>query len=178
MKWQPTPVFLPGKPHGQRSLAGKESDMTEWLTLLCFIVIHHGPEFFPKLIEAYRQHPEDLHGLKQRRASHTDSTGHTNLSSAIRSSLPSKKMTKSLQWAQVGTFVWWCMKRRYRLSMKYLGKTERSKQEESQWQCNISFSIVNSSPRTLNTGLSKRMINQHTCEAYLGTGHQGKVIIG
>ena len=34
-KWQPTPVFLPGKFHGQRSLAGyspwgrKESDMTE-----------------------------------------------------------------------------------------------------------------------------------------------------
>ena len=34
-KWQPTPVFLPGKCHGQRSLAGysprghKESDMTE-----------------------------------------------------------------------------------------------------------------------------------------------------
>ena len=34
-KWQPTPVFLPGKSHGQRSLAGrspwshKESDMTE-----------------------------------------------------------------------------------------------------------------------------------------------------
>ena len=33
-KWQPTPVFLPGKYHGQRSLAGyspwgcKESDMT------------------------------------------------------------------------------------------------------------------------------------------------------
>ena len=36
-KWQPTPVFLPGKSHGQRSLAGhsawgpKESDMTEQL---------------------------------------------------------------------------------------------------------------------------------------------------
>ena len=36
-KWQPTPVFLPGKCHGQRSLAGnspwgyKESDTTEWL---------------------------------------------------------------------------------------------------------------------------------------------------
>ena len=35
-----TPVFLPGKSHGQRSLAGysswgcKESDMTEQLTLL------------------------------------------------------------------------------------------------------------------------------------------------
>ena len=34
-KWQLTPVFLPGKSHGQRSLAGyspwgrKESDMTE-----------------------------------------------------------------------------------------------------------------------------------------------------
>ena len=35
-KWQPTPVFLPGKSHGQRSLVGyspwghKESDTTEW----------------------------------------------------------------------------------------------------------------------------------------------------
>ena len=34
-KWQPTPVFLPGKSHGQRSLVGcclwgrTESDMTE-----------------------------------------------------------------------------------------------------------------------------------------------------
>ena len=27
--WQPTPVFLPGESHGQRTLAGKESDMTE-----------------------------------------------------------------------------------------------------------------------------------------------------
>ena len=37
-KWQPTPVFLPGKLHGQRSLAGyspwggKEPDMTEQLS--------------------------------------------------------------------------------------------------------------------------------------------------
>ena len=37
-EWQTTPVFLPGKFHGQRSLAGyspwgsKESDMTEQLT--------------------------------------------------------------------------------------------------------------------------------------------------
>ena len=34
-KWQPTPVFLPGKFHGQRNLEGprgrKESDMTERL---------------------------------------------------------------------------------------------------------------------------------------------------
>ena len=38
-KWQPTPVFLPGKSHGQRSLAGysplgcKESDTTEQLNM-------------------------------------------------------------------------------------------------------------------------------------------------
>ena len=38
-KWQPTPVFLPGEFHGQRSLTGyspgncKESDTTEQLTL-------------------------------------------------------------------------------------------------------------------------------------------------
>ena len=37
-KWQPTPVFLPGKSFGQRSLAGyspwgcKELSTTEWLT--------------------------------------------------------------------------------------------------------------------------------------------------
>ena len=37
-EWQPTPEFLPGEFHGQRSLVGysswglKESDMTKWLT--------------------------------------------------------------------------------------------------------------------------------------------------
>ena len=37
MKWQPTPVFLPGESHGQRSRAGyapwgcRESDTTWWL---------------------------------------------------------------------------------------------------------------------------------------------------
>ena len=41
-KWQPTPVFLPGKSHGWRSLTGyspwgrKESDTTEWLYFLSF----------------------------------------------------------------------------------------------------------------------------------------------
>ena len=40
-KWQPTPVFLPGKPHGQRSLVGyspwncEELDVTERLHFLC-----------------------------------------------------------------------------------------------------------------------------------------------
>ena len=39
-EWQPTPVFFPGKSHGQRSLAGyspwdlKESDTTEQLTCI------------------------------------------------------------------------------------------------------------------------------------------------
>ena len=37
--WQPTPVFLPGESHGERSLVGyspwgcKESDVTEWLSM-------------------------------------------------------------------------------------------------------------------------------------------------
>jgi len=41
-EWQPTPVFLPGEFHGQRSLVDyspwdcKESDMTEQLTLRYF----------------------------------------------------------------------------------------------------------------------------------------------
>ena len=39
MKWQPTPVFLLGKSHGQRRLAGyscKELDMTEQLSAHTF----------------------------------------------------------------------------------------------------------------------------------------------
>ena len=44
-KWQPTPVFLSGESHRQRSLVGynpwghKESDTTEWLTLLYTLYI-------------------------------------------------------------------------------------------------------------------------------------------
>ena len=47
-QWQPTPVLLPGKSHGWRSLANysprgcKESDMTEWLTISVFLFF-----FFP-----------------------------------------------------------------------------------------------------------------------------------
>ena len=42
--WQPTPIFLPGKFHGQRSLAGyspqgcKESDTTKWHICMCVCV--------------------------------------------------------------------------------------------------------------------------------------------
>ena len=44
-EWQPTPVFLPGESHGQRSLVGynpwgcKELDMTEQLTLLLLLLV-------------------------------------------------------------------------------------------------------------------------------------------
>ena len=46
--WKPTPVFLPGESHGERSLAGysprgcKESDTTEWLHT-CASVIKSQP---------------------------------------------------------------------------------------------------------------------------------------
>ena len=42
-EWQPTPIFLPGESHGQRSLVGyspwgcKESDMTERLTFKYYL---------------------------------------------------------------------------------------------------------------------------------------------
>ena len=46
-EWQPTPVFLPGESHGQRSLAGyspwgcEESDMTErHTTMPCVPALH------------------------------------------------------------------------------------------------------------------------------------------
>ena len=45
-KWQPTPVFLTGESHGQRSLVGyspwgcKESDMTEVIQHACGASVH------------------------------------------------------------------------------------------------------------------------------------------
>ena len=48
-EWQPTPVFLLGESHGQRSLAGyslwgcKESDMTEQLILSLSTTLTSGP---------------------------------------------------------------------------------------------------------------------------------------
>ena len=57
--WQPSPVFLPGKSHGQRSLVGysawgcKESDTTEWLSTraemsrLFFFANKEGTEVVP-----------------------------------------------------------------------------------------------------------------------------------
>ena len=51
MAAQPAPVFLPGKSHGQRSLAGysqwgcKESDRTEQLSTHASSVGHHNPSY-------------------------------------------------------------------------------------------------------------------------------------
>ena len=55
-KWQPTPVFLPGESHGQRSLVGyspwgcKELDTTKWLSLfqwsVCAIYFFDVCQFF------------------------------------------------------------------------------------------------------------------------------------
>ena len=48
-EWLPTPVFLPGEFHGQRSLVSyslwgqKESDMTEQLTLSLFFFLQDAP---------------------------------------------------------------------------------------------------------------------------------------
>ena len=51
-KWQPTPVLLPGKSHGQRSLVGygpwghKESDTTKRLHFwACLVFFHDSIEF-------------------------------------------------------------------------------------------------------------------------------------
>ena len=56
-EWQPTPVFLPGESHGQRSLAGhspqgqKESDTTERLTVLLLWPEHQCPPQCPTSID-------------------------------------------------------------------------------------------------------------------------------
>ena len=55
-KWQPTPVFLPGQFHGQRSLVGyspwgsKESDMTEKLTPFPSLLLFIFPIFLRKVL--------------------------------------------------------------------------------------------------------------------------------
>ena len=45
-KWEPTPVFLPGKSHGQRTLAGyspwccQESDRTEQVSMAQYMLVN------------------------------------------------------------------------------------------------------------------------------------------
>ena len=61
-KWQPTPVFLPGESHGQRSLVGyspwgrKESDTTERLHFLSLCIVDSILRlllYFPQYLENY-----------------------------------------------------------------------------------------------------------------------------
>ena len=55
-KWHPTPVFLPGEAHGQRSLAGyspwghKESDLTEHIHFLELLPVADNTHFRASLI--------------------------------------------------------------------------------------------------------------------------------
>ena len=50
-QWHPTPVLLPGKSYGQRSLVGcspwprEESDMTEWLPFPCLLAFCSASSF-------------------------------------------------------------------------------------------------------------------------------------
>ena len=47
-EWLPTPVFLPGESHGQRTPWGlKESDRTEWLTLSLSLLLSLGKKKNP-----------------------------------------------------------------------------------------------------------------------------------
>ena len=70
-KWQPTPVFLPGKSHGWRSLEGyspwghKESDMAERLHFLSFLSFScdHLPRGLSPQISFQFSGPRDCHYL-------------------------------------------------------------------------------------------------------------------
>ena len=75
-KWQPTPVFLPEKSHGQRILVGyspwgrKESDTTEQLTTTKFLVDHERFIFMEDLQQIKRKlqkirRNERIRGKKQ-----------------------------------------------------------------------------------------------------------------
>ena len=60
-KWQPTPMFLPGKSHGQRSLVGytlwghKELNTTEWLII--HTLMYELDFFLPGCIYIYKSKP-------------------------------------------------------------------------------------------------------------------------
>ena len=68
-RWQPNPVFLPGKSHGQRNLAGyslgghKQSDTTEQLHFHFSIIIHRFPSFKLFFYPEYSFNSFDLLGF-------------------------------------------------------------------------------------------------------------------
>ena len=65
-KWLPTPVFLPGKSHGQKNLVGnspcdhKESEMTEWLHFRSFFLC-----FFQELVMEREACCPAIHGSQR-----------------------------------------------------------------------------------------------------------------
>ena len=77
-KWQPTPVFLPEKSHGQRSLAGyspwgsKESDSTSWLN-------HHHSYIAQGTLLCGDLNEKEI---QKRRDTHTDTHTHTQTHTA------------------------------------------------------------------------------------------------
>ena len=79
-KWQPTPVFLPGESHGQRSLVGyspwglKESDRTERLTLSLTLTSETGNYLMPKIhCSSHTKKTRDTSGFSR---VNTESQGH------------------------------------------------------------------------------------------------------
>ena len=68
-KWQPTPVFLPGETHGQRSLAGyspwgcRESDMIDQLSLTPSLSSLHVPNKTQQKTEQSKNQTLDFQSL-------------------------------------------------------------------------------------------------------------------
>ena len=106
-KWLPTPVFLPGKTHGERSLAGytpqgfKESDTTEWLN-------HHHPLGVTRRAPAsHKEQPTLTYGLLSWNTDDWDSWGvgrpeggfpEAQMYQSIREHVQNPKFTKSPVW--------------------------------------------------------------------------------
>ena len=79
-EWLPTPVFLPGESHGQRSLVGyspwglKESDRTERLTLSLTLTSETGNYLMPKIhCSSHTKKTRDTSGFSR---VNTESQGH------------------------------------------------------------------------------------------------------
>ena len=100
-KWQPTPVFLPGESHGQRSVAGyspwdcKESDTTERLSLSECACVHVCAQSCLTLCDLTDYSPpgSSVHEISQARI-----LERVNISSSRGSSLP--KDPTLLHWQQ------------------------------------------------------------------------------
>ena len=110
-KWLPTPVFLPGKSHGWRSLAGyspydhKESNANEWACTDCAKVAHQLPlkqEDQPGLLNMLTVIPWALNSRKERPTSQIfaeeDEAGEAKSKKRIQSPLLLITHDESRQW--------------------------------------------------------------------------------